>query len=635
MNRSGAVDVVLVNMPFAEVQRPSIALGLLHASLKETEIRSEVVYANLSFAETVGLASYQALQATATDHLLGEWCFSANLFLENQDRDEEYLNLVLEARTQGLPPLLKQRKEVMRWIRGQTSAFIDRLAETIVGGGPRIVGCSSVFQQHCASLALLNRIHELNPEIVLIMGGANCESEMGVETLAAFPWLDCVVSGEADAIFPDLCRILLEQGREYDVGTLPYGAISQAQVCAGWNGNQPPRPVVRDLDTLPTPDYDHYFEALRNSTLSTFVRPGLLAESSRGCWWGEKSHCTFCGLNGTGMAYRSKSAPRVLDELQELSQRYGIRSVQFVDNILDMSFFKTVLPQLTETEPKYALFYETKANLKHEQVKMLAAAGVGWIQPGIESLDDNVLRLIGKGNSTLMNLQLLKWAMEYGIHVSWNMLSGVPGACDSWYAEMADWLPAIFHLQPPSGVIRIRYDRFSPYHSRPQDFGLSLQPSRAYQYVYPFSRTSLMRLAYSFEDSNRPGHAHRGFQEAPGQQQLQDAVQEWNLLWNSSRPQLQAFDVGDRLQFLDTRACASERQWTAGELESEIYRLCDCAQTPTALSEQLRGRGKEASLEEIKASIERLCATKVALYLNGKVIALAAVRALQNGNFQG
>ncbi|HEU5412395.1 MAG TPA: hypothetical protein VFW31_01505, partial [Candidatus Angelobacter sp.] len=117
MNRSGAVDVVLVNMPFAEVQRPSIALGLLHASLRETEIRSEVVYANLAFAETVGLAAYQALQATATDHLLGEWCFSAQLFPENEEQDEEYLNLVLEARTQGLPPLLEQRKEVMRWIR--------------------------------------------------------------------------------------------------------------------------------------------------------------------------------------------------------------------------------------------------------------------------------------------------------------------------------------------------------------------------------------------------------------------------------------------------------------------------------------------------------------------------------------
>ena len=41
------------------------------------------------------------------------------------------------------------------------------------------------------------------------MGGANCEGEMGVETLRAFPFVDCVVSGEADAIFADMCRCSL------------------------------------------------------------------------------------------------------------------------------------------------------------------------------------------------------------------------------------------------------------------------------------------------------------------------------------------------------------------------------------------------------------------------------------------
>ena len=163
----------------------------------------------------------------------------------------------------------------------------------------------------------------------------------------------------------------------------------------------PPRPLIRDMDALPTPDYDDYFEALRASTLSTLIRPGLLAESSRGCWWGEKSHCTFCGLNGTGMKYRSKSPERVLTELAELSRRYGVNGIQFVDNILDMSYFRTMLPRLAAEGGRYALFYETKANLKREQVKLLAEAGVRWIQPGIESLDDNVLRLIGKGNSTL------------------------------------------------------------------------------------------------------------------------------------------------------------------------------------------------------------------------------------------
>lgn len=621
------MDVVLVSMPFAEVQRPSIALGLLQASLAHTDIRSEVVYGNFGLAEAIGLVSYQAMQSAPTDHLLGEWCFAGHLFPEAAEKDEEYLNLVLEVRCSGFPATLEQRKNLMRWVRAQSAAYVDRLAEEIVARVPRIVGCSSVFQQHCASLALLKRVRELSPETVLLMGGANCEGEMGVETLRAFPWVDCIVSGEADALFADLCRLLLEQGRAVNALALPDGAIAQAHLPSMFpvlsDGRQPPRALTRDMDAVPSPDYDDYFARLRASTLSNLIEPGLLAESSRGCWWGAKSHCTFCGLNGTGMEYRSKSADRVLAELSELSERYGIRSFQFVDNILDMSFFKTVLPKLAESADKYSLFYETKSNLKREQVELLSEAGVRWIQPGIESLDDNVLALIGKGNSALMNLQLLKWSNEFDVDLAWNMLCGLPGESDSWYSEMAQWLPAIFHLQPPTGVSRVRFDRFSPYHMRSRDFGLVLEPSRAYSYVYSLPKESLMRLAYSFEDSRQRGHIHRGLSDQPGHQKLQEVIRQWNEIWRSSRPILQVYDRGGSLRFTDTRPCANQGSWTVGELEAEVYRLCDSAQTSSALMKQLSAlRGQEVSMKEIEAAIATLCRERVLLPLNGKLLSL-------------
>src|SRR5260370_5366966 len=248
------MDVSLVCMPFAEVQRPSIALALLHAALAGTPIRSEVVYGNFHFAESIGLVSYQAMQNAPTDHLLGEWCFAGSLFPEVAERDEEYLNLVLEVRCSGFPADLEQRKDLMRWVRVQSAPYIDRLAQDIIARGPRIVGCSSVFQQHCASLALLKRIRELSPETVLLMGGANCEGEMGVETLRAFPWVDCVVSADADAMFADLCHVMLERARAVEQAALPPGAFSQAHLrnlfpVVSSNGAQP-RPVIRDMDAL-------------------------------------------------------------------------------------------------------------------------------------------------------------------------------------------------------------------------------------------------------------------------------------------------------------------------------------------------------------------------------------------------
>jgi ribosomal peptide maturation radical SAM protein 1 len=626
------MDVILVSMPFAEVQRPSIALGLLHASLAKTDIQSEVVYGNFGLAERIGLVAYHAMQSTPTDHLLGEWCFANRLFPSNEASDEEYLNLVLEVRCNGFPTELEERKDHMRWVRRQCGAYVDWLAEAIVAKKPKIVGCSSVFQQHCASLALLKRIHELSPDTILLVGGANCEGEMGVQTLRSFPWVDCIVSGEADALFPDLCRVLIDRGRNADPSSLPDGAVSQRHLKTVFPilSQEPlaaPRSLIHDMDSLPLPDYSHYFQTLNASTLTNLIKPELLAESSRGCWWGEKFHCTFCGLNGVGMQYRLKSAERVLDEIAELRKLYGIGFIQFVDNILDMSYFKTVLPKLAASEDKCLLFFETKANLKREQVELLARAEVRFIQPGIESLDDRILTLLAKGNSTMVNVQLLKWCCEYGIDVSWNFLTGIPGESDDWYVKMAEWVPAIFHLQPASGVIRIRYDRFSPYHMRPHDFGLTLEPSRTYPYVYPLSKEALMRLAYSFEDSNRPGHAHRGLCDEPGQLRLQYATREWNDLWRNARPVLEVYDDGDRLRFVDTRPCAIQRNWTVEGLEADIYRLCDSARPPAALKSQLStAHGRQISMEELEPAIGSLLASKVLFSMNDKLLALGVNR---------
>ena len=125
-----------------------------------------------------------------------------------------------------------------------------------------------------------------------------------------------------------------------------------------------------------------------------------------------------------------------------------------------------------------------------------------------------------------------------------------------------------------------------------------------------------MRLAYSFEDSKRPQHMHRGLSDYPGQQRLQYVVREWNELWRSSRPVLQVYDDGDRLRFYDTRPCAIQRSWTIEGLEAEIYRLCDSARTPRALKSQL------SATEALDAAISNLLASKVLLSINDKLLAI-------------
>ena len=200
------------------------------------------------------------------------------------------------------------------------------------------------------------------------------------------------------------------------------------------------------MDNLPIPDFSDYFRDLANSTVAASVIPVLLFETSRGCWWGAKSQCTFCGLNGASLVYRSKSTERALEELTYLVDRWRIDLVEVVDNMLDMNYFKDLLPTLALSERSLSLFYEVKANLTRKQVQMLREAGVDRIQPGIESLSNHVLRLMRKGTTVLRNIQLLKWCKEYDITVDWNILYGFPGETQEDYDDMLDLLPSINFL---------------------------------------------------------------------------------------------------------------------------------------------------------------------------------------------
>ena len=78
---------------------------------------------------------------------------------------------------------------------------------------------------------------------------------------------------------------------------------------------------------------------------------GIPFESARGCWWGQKHHCVFCGLNGSTMRFRAKSPDRVFAELVHQARRYRSFRFEAVDNILDMGYLTTLLPRAGRRRP--------------------------------------------------------------------------------------------------------------------------------------------------------------------------------------------------------------------------------------------------------------------------------------------
>lgn len=638
-------DVCLVSMPYATLSTPSLALGLLKAILAADGIAATVAPANLWFAETVGLPRYELCSHRAPIvWLTGEWTFAEAAFGDDPRRaakDAEYRRQVTAAvAKRGLAGTATDSAafaDDLRELRAAATAFVDQAARRVLATGARVVGCTSTFEQHVASLALLRRIRELDPGVVTMLGGANCETAMGEATHRCFPWVDYVVSGEADGIIAGLCRLALTRGRDVAPADLPAGVLGPCHRSAAATRSAPARPprlqraLFSRLDDLPAPDFADYFAALADSPLAGSVRPGIPLESSRGCWWGAVHQCTFCGLNGTGLAYRAKSPDRVLAEVRELEGRHQISNFEMVDNILDMGYYRSLLPRLAADDRPRRIFYEIKANLTREHVQTLVRSGVTWVQPGIESLHTEVLSLMDKGIQGWRNIQLLKWSGELGLRVTWAMLWGFPGEKNDWYEEMAGWIPALEHLQPPSGVPRLRYDRYSVYHEQARKTGLTLFPIGAMSFVYPVWPADLDRLAYFFATEPATGplryleDSAAELAKFPGIGAVASAVGAWRTAHRGgSGPALWMDDRDGELVITDTRSCARRRRYALRGLDRAACLACDRAPRPGKLAEIIRREfGLAVTDDQLAPVIDRLVSDRLVLPVDNRLAGLA------------
>jgi ribosomal peptide maturation radical SAM protein 1 len=650
----GAPDVCLVTMPYASPTRPSMALGLLKAILAEGGITASVAYANLWFAESTGLRRYSLCASNLPIvFLAGEWTFAGAAFGDDPrraERDAEYLRQIQHA-SDGYPQVWsgargREFTADLLALRAAATAFVDEAARRVLATGARVIGCTSTFEQHVASLALLRRVRELDPAVITMLGGANCETVMGEATHRCFGWVDYVVSGEADGLVTELCRLALTRGRDVPADELPRGVLGPAHrepAEAGQPGGAGARPaghrkprhklaraLFNDLDRLPTPRYEDYFEALAASPLGPSVRPGLPLESSRGCWWGAAHQCTFCGLNGTSLGYRSKSPGRVLAEVHELEDRYGVTDFEAVDNILDMAYHKTLLPELAADPKDRRIFYEIKANVTKAQVAALVDAGITWVQPGIESLHSEVLALMDKGIQGWQNVQLLKWSRELGLRLSWSILWGFPGEKDDWYQDMAQWLPALTHLPPPAATPRVRFDRYSVYHEQARALGLILFPLGTLSLIYPVGPGDLDALTYFFttEPGSGPLRIIESLNQAvtgnPGIGAVTQAVRGWAAAHHGGPlPVLTMEDRAGVLEITDTRACArTSRQLLTG-LARAVLLACDAAPRPGRLAGIVgRDNGITASPDEIDAVVRKLLDDRLVLAMDDRLVGL-------------
>ncbi|MDP4501074.1 RiPP maturation radical SAM C-methyltransferase [Nonomuraea turcica] len=566
--------ITLASMPWASIDTPSLALGILTSRLQETmpEVEVDTRFVNIECAEWMGRIipgsnrlDYDFFALRSYFKGCGDWIFTSALYGTREWNIEGFAE-------QMKGKISSRDYDICMRLHAGAPEFIDAQAKSILATKPDMVCFTSTVQQNVASLALARRLKEIIPDVRCVMGGANCDGDQGAGLHRAFEQIDFVVRGEGERSFPDLIRCLLTGA---DLSAIP-------GLCWRKGDQSVANPMSDRLLTpaeMPTPNYDAYFSRIETTSVSSWFEPRLVLESARGCWWGEKHHCTFCGLNGSAMTFRSKPPEVFTRELEYLARRHKVMDFFVVDNILDMQYLNTAVREIAEGDHDYRIHYEIKSNMKLHHLKQLRDAGIVSVQPGIENLNATVLRLMDKGVSGVQNVRLLRDAESTGLSVIWNYLYGFPGESEDHYLPVIAQLPCLHHLQPPGGASRIALERFSPYFNKPE-LGFSVRrPHRQYMMIYDLPDSDLYDIAYLFDTPDM------GIEGG-----VADSLIEALALWEQQHQfsTLAHQDVGDAILLANTRPSFD---WRHVELRNPeeiiLFRMLDQPRTDAALCSAL------------------------------------------------
>ncbi len=586
--------VGLVNMPFASMTRPSIQIALLAGYVRRAGHVAETLHLNLEFAAMVEAELYSQLCEHRGDVFLGEWLFARAAFPDSPPATADVLERLDRLRQK--PDDHEFRDRIVDLRERVVGEYLDAMSELEDWSSFDVVGFSSTFQQSTASFAMARRIKERAPNVATIFGGANFEGVMAAEYVRSAPMVDYAITGEADDSLGQFLAALAVGG---DPATVP-GVVTRRDGRVVSTETSAPK---TDLDDQPELDYDEYFE--RAERLGLLLRTGrrlidLPFESARGCWWGAKRHCTFCGLNGNTMSYRSKSPKRLLAELTGLVRRYRSFQLEAVDNIVETEYLTTLFPALEALETDLEIFYEVKADLSRMQLRRMSGAGVRRIQPGIESLSSHVLALMRKGTRACWNVNVLRWARYYGIRVSWNLLYGFPHETREDYEEQEQLIPHLAHLEPPTGPGRIWMERFSPIFTDRETFPAKrIEPAVGYRDVYPAS-FDLEQCAYFFDyelENTLGDDAFVGYHKT---------IADWQQAWRADkRPHLSVWRMPKFIQIDDRRSDDRAGTYTFEGPMADLYlSVMDKALRPSDVITKL---GWSADHDHVQGLLDEFC----------------------------
>lgn len=298
----------------------------------------------------------------------------------------------------------------------------DAFTKKLLGMEFDVLGLSAITQNITEAYRIARVVTAERPEARIVIGGVHA-STVPEEVARACP--ECfVMQGEGEESFP-LFLDALDGSRGFRA--VP-GLLWREDGAVRRN---PPRPV-EDLDALALPAYDLVnFADYRLGVHGLFFRRTPLTSmiTSRGCPF----KCTFCAKTAlTGFTWRARSASSVLDEIELLVRKHGIREVHFEDDNIALKADRLV--EICEGIIDRRLDISWKCphgiyagHLDAETMRLMKRSGCYSLSFGVESGDDEILARAGKAGTTATIRKSIEAARAAGIQCIGFFIFGLEG----------------------------------------------------------------------------------------------------------------------------------------------------------------------------------------------------------------
>jgi len=242
---------------------------------------------------------------------------------------------------------------------------------------------------------------------------------MPLETLKSSENLDAVVMGEGEETIVDLANHSNSGKNDLeDVKVIVYRDIESGNL-----KTTPKRPLINDLDSLPFParhlvPFDSYGASQEQTG-------GII--TSRGCVYS----CNYCSSSLImGKKFRSRSPENVLDEIEELTDKYNINDIGFMDDTFMLN--KRRADDIANEIKARGIDINFVASSRVDRVDFdllqnLKSSGLKTIYYGVESGSQRILDLMKKGITLKQAESAVKAAKNAGLDVLTSFILGYPG----------------------------------------------------------------------------------------------------------------------------------------------------------------------------------------------------------------